>query len=337
MARAVWSGSLSFGLVNIPVRLYPATTPKDVRFHEFQAGTGRRIHHLRVASPSPETDASSIPAPEWAEPPGPGGQESPWSHDSAPDEEAPWGAAQERDSVDDDAARMPADGSPGRSAVPYQDVVKGIEVSDGRYVMVTPDEIEALRPAADRTITIEDFVDLERIDAVYFEKTYYVAPQRGEGTEKPYSLLLQAMQRSNKVGIARFVMRTREYLAAIRPMAEALALETLFFADEIRPIADVGIPPPADVSERELRLAEDLIGFLATEWDPARYRDTFRERVLELIQSKAGQAAPVPEEEEATGPSRIPDLMAALKASVEAARAAAGEAPPRRPRKRRTG
>jgi DNA end-binding protein Ku len=258
MARAIWSGSIGFGLVSIPVRLYTATKKRDVRFHEFQGGTGQRIRHKRVAE---ETEAE----------------------------------------------------------VQYEDVVKGYEVDKGEYVIVTPEELEATKPEATHTIEIRDFVSLEEIDPIYFEKSYYVGPQDGTGAERPYALLLRAMRERGKVGIGSFVMREKEHLAAIRPMDGALVLETMFFPDEVRGIDEVeNLPKDLDVDAKQLRMAQELIDSLSSTWEPERYRDTYRERVLELIERKAEGEAIVTEEP--AKPAKVRDLMEALRASVEAAK-----------------
>ncbi|HZA60295.1 MAG TPA: Ku protein [Actinomycetota bacterium] len=258
MARAIWTGSVTFGLVNIPVRLYSATKPRDVRFHQLEGGSGRRIRHKRVAEGSEEE-------------------------------------------------------------VPYEEIVKGYEVDKGRYVPLTPDELEAVEPERGRSIEIRDFVDLAEIDPIYFEKTYYLGPQPDVGAEKPYALLHQAMEEQQKIGIAYFVMRTKEYLAAVRPYDDVLALATLYFADEVRGIEEmehhVG---EVKVDRRELEMAERLIESLAAEWEPDRYQDMYRQRVLELVERKArGEEIVVPEEAE---PTKVVDLMDALRASVEATR-----------------
>jgi len=258
MARAIWSGSIGFGLVSIPVRLYTATKKRDVRFHEFQGGTGQRIRHKRVAE---ETEAE----------------------------------------------------------VEYEEVVKGYEVDRGEYVIVTPEELEAAKPEATHTIEIRDFVRLWEIDPIYFEKSYYVGPQEGTGAERPYALLLRAMQERGKVGIGSFVMREKEHLAAIRPIDGALVLETMFFPDEVRGIDEIeNQPKDVDVDEKQLRMALELIDSLSSTWEPERYRDTYRERVLELIERKAEGRAIVTEEP--AKPGKIADLMEALRASVEAAK-----------------
>jgi len=304
MPQAVWTGSLSFGLVNIPIKLYSATSPKDVRFHQYEGGTGRRIRYRRVAeAPAPEPPPETPPATSSRsrlEPPMRGRESTP-----------------ERPSSDE----------PPRPEVPWEQIVKGFEIEPGRVVTVTSDEFLSLAPERTRVIEVEEFVDLHEIDPVYYEKSYCVVPGRGAGAgagaERPYWLLARAMESSGKVAIGRFVMRTREYLAAIRPAHDVLTLETLFFADEVRDPMEIWSPAVEEPSEREVRMARRLIEALAAPWDPSRHRDTQRERVLELLRGKVGQAFVVPEEagEEVRGPSAT-DLMAALKASVEAAREA---------------
>jgi DNA end-binding protein Ku len=258
MARAIWSGSVSFGLVNVPVKLYTAVSPKDVRFNQLEEGTGARIRQKRVSAETGEE-------------------------------------------------------------VPYERIVKGYEISPYRYVVITPEELEALDPKATRSIEIEDFVDLDQIDPVHYERPYYLVPERG--ATKAYALLLQAMKDANKVAIARMVLRTKQYLAAIRPMGDVLCLETLLFSDEVVPTEDLEGLPDSDVeiSERELKMARQLIESLSTDFEPEKYHDEYRERVLALIEQKAeGQeivAQPAAEE-----PTQVVDLMAALEASLAAAK-----------------
>jgi DNA end-binding protein Ku len=264
MPRAIWSGAISFGLVNVPVKLFSAVSPKDVRFNQLEEGTGARIRQKRVSAETGEE-------------------------------------------------------------VPYEKIVKGFEISPDRYVIIAPEELEALDPKATRSIDIEDFVDLDQIDPVHYERPYYLVPEKG--ASKAYSLLLQAMKDSNKVAVARLVLRTKQYLAAIRPMGDVLCLETLLFADEVVPVESLdGLPgPDSEVSERELKMARQLIESLSTEFEPEKYRDEYRERVLALIEQKAeGQeiVAQVPVEE----PTKVVDLMAALEASLAAAKADRAEA-----------
>jgi DNA end-binding protein Ku len=204
--------------------------------------------------------------------------------------------------------------------VTYRDIVKGREVDDDTYVLLTDDELESVEPGRTRTIDITDFVDLAEVDPVYFQRTYYLAP-RGDGADRSYELLHQAMADTNRVGIATFVMRSKEYLVAVRPQQEVLALETMYFADEIRDaIEATGYEPSGQSARpRELTIARQLIESMTTDWEPARYVDTYRERVEELIESKrAGEtieaAAPAPQ------PSKVVDLTETLRRSVEEAR-----------------
>jgi DNA end-binding protein Ku len=272
MPKAVWVGSLAFGLVTIPVRLYPATEPRDVRFHLMDA-QGRRVRYRRfvelaeAGSPSSET-------------------------------------SRQADEVEEEIA--------------YEDLLRGAERDDGSVVLLAGDEIRPIQPERSRTIDIEDFVDLSDIDPVYFEKSYVVAPQHG--AEKPYVLLLRAMERAGRAGIGRFVLRTKPHLVAIRPAAGTLALETLFFGDEVRDARRLaGDVEAVGVSEPELELAEKLIETLKTTWDPDAYSDTYREELLERIAQK--EPAQISEGRAGTPPgSQVEALMDALKASVDEAK-----------------
>src|SRR5919204_2151446 len=260
MARSIWTGAISFGLVTVPVKLYSAVNRKTVRFHQLHGSTGVRIQQKRV---DPST-----------------GDE-----------------------------------------VPYEDIVKGFEIGPETYVVIEPDELEALDPKKTRTIEIEDFVDLQQIDPIFYDHPYYLAP--GAGGAKPYRLLLEAMEETNKVAIARVVIRSKENLVAIRPMGDALGMATMLFPDEIvDPDTIDDIPKGDDVkaSERELEIAKQLVESLAGDFDPDKYHDTYREEVLALIERKAAGekiAVQPPTEEEA---APVPDLMSALKASLDAVR-----------------
>jgi DNA end-binding protein Ku len=259
MPRPIWSGSISFGLVNVPVKLLAAVSPKDIRFNQLERSTGQRVKQKRVSSKDEEKE------------------------------------------------------------VPYDDIVKGYEIAPKQYVAIEPADLEALDPKSTKTIDIEDFIDLDMIDPVYFERPYYLVPETG-GT-KAYALLRDAMEETNKVGIARMVLRTKQYLAAIRPKGKALVLETLYFADEVVPEEGLdGLPDEdVDVSDREVKMARQLIDSLTTDFEPAKYRDEYRQRVMDLIEAKAqGQEVVVQETEEE--PARVGDLMAALEASLEAAK-----------------
>jgi DNA end-binding protein Ku len=324
MPRAVWIGAISFGLVNIPVRLYPATSPRDPKFHLVDRETGRRIRYRRVVEepPPPDEPLDEVEeADEGPHVPGPADQASP-----APDEvvSAP--------PVRGEAASA---GDQGEREVEYSDVARGFDVGDGRQVIVEREELEALRPEPSRTIDIEHFVALADVDPVHFEKSYQVSPA-DEIAEKPYALLRVAMERTGRVAVGRFVLRSREHLVLIRPTAGILGLETMYFADEVR--APEGRWPAAlaavegALSDPEVEMAERLIEALAADWDPSRYEDPYRERVLDLIRSRAPQE--LPEEVEAAEPS-VADLMAVLRASVDAAKDA--RRADQRPRRRAGG
>ena len=264
MPRPIWSGSISFGLVNVPVKLFSATSPKEVRFHMVHDKDGGRIQQKRVCSVD--------------------GEEVSWEH-----------------------------------------IVKGFEISKGRYVTVTKDELAAFNPKATRSIDIEDFVDLNQIDPIYYDHTYYLVPDRGAA--RPYALLREAMRKTGKVGVGQFVLRTKQYLAAVRPMEKALALSTMLYADEIVSVDELEGVPGAEAKprEKELHMAEQLVESLAAEFDPKKYKDTFREQVLALLERKAeGQEIVAePTEEEPRG--KVVNLMDALAKSLAAARR--GEAP----------
>jgi DNA end-binding protein Ku len=313
---AVWTGTISFGLVSIPVRLYPATSPKDVRFHLIDPETGRRVRYKRVV----ETDAVDevgpiVPRPE----PQPAAERTV----EAPD-------------VELTASEPVAEPAPPRREVEvdYNDLVRGYEVDPGRFVTFRPEELEQARPSRSRTIDIEEFVDLEGIDPVYFEKSYYLAPQ--QSGEKPYILLLRAMKRAGLVGIGRFVLRTKPHLVAIRPLEGALGLETLYFADEVRPSASlVSGLGSVRIGKAELQLAEQLIQALRTDWVPERYADEYREELLRMISERTPiDAEPAITEAEAPS-ANLERLMDALKASVEAAKKAQGDK--KRTQRRRAG
>jgi DNA end-binding protein Ku len=282
MPRAVWTGTISFGLVTIPVRLYPATSPKDVRFHLVD-DRGARVHFRRYV----EADETEPAAPN-------------------------------------DVDAETAEGSVGSAGprtvereVSFEELQRGFETDEGT-VVVSPEEIEAVRPSPSRVIAIEDFVDLADIDPVYFEKSYIVAAR--DEAAKPYAVLLRAMERSGRAGIGRFVLRTKPHLAVIRPAGDVLALETMFFADEVRDGRSL-VPEvdPVEMSEKEVELAQVLIETLKTDWDPARYEDTYRQQLLERIAKKRPVAGRAASGSAPTG-ARIDELLDALRASVDEAK-----------------
>jgi DNA end-binding protein Ku len=206
--------------------------------------------------------------------------------------------------------------------VPYEDIVKGYELAPDRYVVVEPGELDTLQPKKTKAIEIEDFVELSQIDPIYYDHPYYLAA--GPGGAKPYRLLLEAMRETEKVAIARVVIRAKEQLVAIRPVGEALGMATMLFPDEVLSpdrLDDVPNPSEVKTTKRELEIAKQLIGSLAGDFDPDKYRDTYREEVLALIERKAEgkQIAVQPPAEEVRAPA--PDLMSALKASLDAVRA----------------
>lgn len=264
MPRAIWTGTISFGLVTIPVKLYSAVQRKSVRFHQLNGKTGVRIQQKRV---DPST-----------------GEE-----------------------------------------VAYDDIVKGYELSPDRYVVIEPGELEALDPKKTKTIEIEDFVEEADIDPIFYDHPYYLAP--GAGGAKPYRLLLEAMRQTGRVAIAKVVIRSKEQLVAIRPMGDALEMSTMVFADEVLDAERLDeLPDPDDVqaTDRELDIAKQLVESLAGAWEPGKYRDTYREEVLALIERKASgeEIAVQPARDEDEAP--VPDLMSALKASLDAVKARDG-------------
>lgn len=280
MARSIWSGSISFGLLNVPVKLYSAVARRSIALREVRESDSARIKHRRVAEGT--------------------------------DEE-----------------------------VPYEQIVKAYEITSGRYVQLSNEEMAALRPAKSRSIDVEDFVDIEEIDPMYFNSPYYLGP--AEGAEKAYSLLAAAMASSGKAAIARFVFRNKEHLAAIRAQDGVLTLTTMRFADEVVPSSELEDAFPESkgkVAKKEQQMAEALIESLSTKFDPTAYRDEYREELLSLIESKAeGKEIVTPEaaEPEAT---KAPDLMAALEESIAAVNQKRGartdgKAPRKAPAKRK--
>jgi len=270
MPRAIWSGAISFGLVNVPIKLYSATSPKTVRFHQLHARDGVRIQQKRVC---------------------------------------------------------PADGE----EVSYEDLVKGFEIAPDRYVIIRQDELDALDPRHTKTIDIEAFVELADIDPVYYDSAYHIAPATGGA--KPYALLLSAMEQAGKVAIGRFVLRTRQQLCALRPADGVLLLSTMLYSDEVNAperLDELEGLDEVEANAREVAMAGQLIESLSVPFDPTAYRDEYREQVLDLIDRKAaGEEIAV--QPAAATPAPVPDLMAALEASVAAIRANGAPAGASRP------
>ena len=256
MARAIWTGSVAFGLVNVPVALYSATEDKTIHFNQFEAGTSDRIRYKRVNERT------------------------------------------------------------GRE-VKLPDIVRGREVANGDYVLITDEELEAVEPGRSRTIDITDFVDITEIDPIRYQRAYYLGPQ-GDGATKAYGLLHRAMAKASRAGIATFVMHGKQYLAAIRAREEVLVLHTMYFPDEVRdPREEIGNLPTGDqFSDRELEMAKQLIESMATKWDPGSYRDTYRERVEDLIARKR-RGEEIVREGGPAGEANVTDLMEALRRSAE--------------------
>ena len=262
MPRVIWKGSISFGLVTIPVQLFSAVSRKNVRFNQLDAETGARVRYKKVSS---------------------------------------------------------ADGS----ELPPERIIKGYELPSGDYVTVTDRELDELAPVAARTIDIDAFIDLADIDPVFYDSAYHLVPD--EAAAKPYKLLAEAMDEADRVGVCHFVMRSKQYLAAVRPVDGRLMLSTMVYADELVSPDDIdgfdGLGD-IDVDERETAMARQLIAALEAGFEPDRYTDSYREAVLELIERKASGdttatvAAPAPTSE------TVVDLMAALEASVAAAKEA---------------
>jgi DNA end-binding protein Ku len=277
MARAIWTGAISFGLVTVPVKLYSALDRKSVRFHQLSGKSGVRVAQKRV---------------------------DPQSGDE----------------------------------IPYADIVKGYEIAPDRYVVVEPGELDALEPKKTKTIEIEEFVELSQIDPVYYDHPYYLAP--GPGGAKPYRLLLEAMRETRRVAIARVVIRSKEQLVALRPIGDALGMATMLFADEVLPperVDEITEAAQVKTTKREVDVAKQLIDSLAGDFQPDKYSDTYRQQVLALIERKAEgkQIAVQPAPEEVAAPA--PDLMTALKASLDAVRARQGDDGAAKPRKKAAG
>jgi DNA end-binding protein Ku len=265
MPRPVWTGTISFGLVAIPVKLFHAVRKQSVSFNQLDDRTMSRIRYRKVSALDGEE-------------------------------------------------------------VPDEHIVKGYEVSKERYVIVDPDELEPFIPAATKAVDLEEFVDLEEIDPVFYDNAYYVAPG---SNPKPYVLLARAMEESNKVAIGRFVMRNKQYTAAIRAEEGRLIMSTLAYADEVldpATIDELQALDEVEVSPKEIAMAESLVDSLTAAFDPSKYRDEYREQVLDLIQIKAsGEEFEVPEV--VADKPKVVDLMAALEASVAKAKEARGRHP----------
>jgi DNA end-binding protein Ku len=257
--RSIWSGSLSFGLVNVPVQINSATKDTQVRFHQLDSKDNTPIEVHRFCS---EEDVE----------------------------------------------------------VSYDEVVAGYEIEKGEYVMLTDEELAAASPEKTKTIDIEEFVEIEDVDPVYYDHPYYLVPVGGEGASRAYELLREVMDREGRVALGRFVLRNKEYLAAIRPRGGRLTLTTMNFADEIRPTDAVeDMVGKKNAPKKEVDAAVELIEAMTTDWDPSRYKDRHRKRMLEVIKQK-GEGVEIEPVDEGEAPSEVPDLMAALEATLAKAK-----------------
>jgi DNA end-binding protein Ku len=256
MARATWSGFLSFGLVSVPVGLYSATADQTIHFNQLRKGTSHRIRYKKVDEETGEELSS-------------------------------------------------------------EDIVNGYPLGGGEYVVVTREEMAEAAPGKSELIEIQDFVNLEEIDPIFFRQSYYLAP-KGKGADRAYALLLETMRETQKVGIATLVLRDKEHLVAVRPAEKVLMLETMYFEDEIRdPEEELDtLPPVGHANPKELSIAKKLVESLTDKWEPSRYKNTYRQRVEELVEEKRKGHAVVHGAEERPR-SNVIDLMSALQASID--------------------
>jgi DNA end-binding protein Ku len=256
MARAIWKGSISFGLVNIPIALYPATRREELKFRLLRKGDLSPVNYKRVA---------------------------------------------ERDGKE----------------VPWDQIVKGYEYEKGKYVVLKDEDFERVDLEATQTVDIQDFVDQEEIDPMFFYKPYYLEPQKGG--DKAYALLRDALKDSNKVGIAKVVIKTRQYLAGVKPEDGALVLELMHFADELADTEKLHVPKKTEVGKRELNMAKSLIDSMSSKWNPEKYRDDYREALMEVIEEKVETGGKEIEEKprKAPKPTKVIDLVSVLQKSLE--------------------
>jgi DNA end-binding protein Ku len=261
MARPVWKGSISFGLVNMGVKAFSAVRDHEVHFHQLDKKSGARVRYVKVSGKS-------------------------------------------GDPLDKD------------------DIEMGYEVKKGKYVTFSQSELNELQPASTRTLEVSDFVALEDVDPIYYDRTYWLVPD-GEGADRAYRLLLAAMEDEQRVGVGTVVMRNKQYLAAIRPLDGALAMSTLRFDDDVVAKSEIdGVPRKAKVDPKERKLASQIIDALASDWKPSRYKDTYTDELRKRIErkEKGKDVVDEAEEQEAVDTSNVTDLMAVLQESVERAK-----------------
>ena len=256
MARAIWKGSISFGLVNIPIALYPATRREELKFRLLRKVDLSPVNYKRVA----EKD----------------GKEVSWDQ-----------------------------------------IVKGYEYEKGKYVVLKDEDFERVDLEATQTVDIQDFVDQEEIDPMFFYKPYYLEPQKGG--DKAYALLRDALKDSNKVGIAKVVIKTRQYLAGVKPEDGALVLELMHFADELADPGKLQVPKKTEVGKREMTMAKSLIDSMSSKWNPKKYKDDYREALMEVIEEKVEAGGKEIEEKpkKMPKPTKIIDLVSVLQKSLE--------------------
>jgi len=256
MARAIWKGSISFGLVNIPIALYPATRREEFKFRLLRKSDLSPVSYKRVA----EKD----------------GKEVPWDQ-----------------------------------------IVKGYEYEKGKYVVLKDEDFERVDLEATQTVDIQDFVDQEEIDPIFFYKPYYLEPLKGG--DKAYALLRDALKDSNKVGIAKVVIKTRQYLAGVKPEDGVLVLELMHFADELADPGKLHVPKKTEVGKREMNMAKSLIDSMSSKWNPEKYRDDYREALMEVIEEKVEDGGKEIEEKpkKARKPTKVIDLVSVLQKSLE--------------------
>ncbi len=256
MARAIWKGSISFGLVNIPIGLYPATRKEELRFRLLRKSDLSPVNYKRVA----EKD----------------GKEVPWD-----------------------------------------EIVKGYEYEKGKYVVLRDEDFQRVDIEATQTVDIHDFVDLEEIDPIYFYKPYYLEPQKGG--DKAYALLRDSLEQKKKIGVAKVVIKTREYLAGVKPEDGVLVLELMHFADELADSGKLHIPKKVEVGRREMKMATALIDSMSTKWNPEKYKDDYREALMEVIEKKveAGGKEIEKRPKKAPKPTKVIDLVKVLQRSLE--------------------
>jgi DNA end-binding protein Ku len=256
MTRAIWKGSISFGLVNIPIALYTATRREELKFRLLRKGDLSPVNYKRVA----EKD----------------GKEVPWDQ-----------------------------------------IVKGYEYEKDRYVVLKDEDFQRVDLEATQTVDIQDFVRQEEIDPMFFYKPYYLEPQKGG--DKAYALLRDALKETNKVGIAKVVIKTRQYLAGVKPEDSALVLELMHFADELADPKKLHVPKKMDVGKREMNMARSLIDSMTSKWEPGKYKDDYREALMEVIEEKVETGGKETEEKprKAPKPTKVIDLVSVLQKSLE--------------------